>query len=199
MATEGMPPNPSIRRHPSCTPLSAPSTRVATTCPITMAALFTDTRTPRRAGGASSAMYCGTVDEAVPIARPTTILPVRRTANELASAIRIAPAVKMTQEMIRSIRRPSALFAGPLQMAPTAASARVEETSISCSCLSKWKWSVITSIAPETTPVSYPKRKPPSDATPTRKRRKRSPLAPHCSLGRRVTLPSRAIHAISSV
>eukprot|EP00966_Prymnesium_polylepis_P185264 4294020-Prymnesium_polylepis.1 len=55
MMSDGTPPRPSIARHPPVIPLSAPSTSDALTCPTTTAALFTDTSTPRRAGGASSA------------------------------------------------------------------------------------------------------------------------------------------------
>eukprot|EP00966_Prymnesium_polylepis_P128382 2969276-Prymnesium_polylepis.1 len=71
----------------------------------------------------------------------------------------IAPTVKMTHDHMRTSLRPSRLFAGPLHAAPTAASAIVDDTTISCCTLSRSNppsrtGATILIMAPETTPVS---------------------------------------------
>ena len=99
-------------------------------------------------------MYSGTVAEATPTPRPTTIRPPSSAANVRASAISTAPAVKTTAAKISTRRRPSSRFAGPLHSAPSAASATVLETVASTITVFIPKYGVSLIIAPDTTPVS---------------------------------------------
>ena len=119
------------------------------------------TRRPRAAGGEISAMYIGAVMLAIPIATPTTERPTRRTGKFPARPSATDPATKMAPDATIVFLRPKNSLQRPPASAPTMAKAMVTLTASSSSQLWSPHSSWMISIAPDTTPVSYPKRKPP--------------------------------------
>mmetsp|Transcript_30105 Transcript_30105/g.77600 ORF Transcript_30105/g.77600 Transcript_30105/m.77600 type:complete len:285 (-) Transcript_30105:64-918(-) len=170
---EGNPASPSMYRQPWSVSATAnpQQTRLAITCPSTRKMLFTVFTIPRVRAGETSARYNGTVWLKQPTASPISTRPKVSIHTLSATPITTAPAVHTTAPQRMTPRRPMRAFSTPEARAETMAAATVEETISSCSPLDRAEprprpplGLLICNMAPLTTPVSYPNRKPPRAA-----------------------------------
>ena len=96
-----------------------------------------------------------------PIPMPITNLPMRSTKGRSATARRTAPTVKTKLPSSIVGFRPNRSLINPATMEKMAAAPMVMLMIDSCQTEDRLNSSRRRTIAPETTPVSYPKRKPP--------------------------------------
>ena len=123
-----------------------------------------ETVQPRASAGETSDMYTGTVPEESPIPTPTIIRPTISMPGDEAAAQRIDPAPKTRAVTISKVRRPKRSARRPPANAPAAAPANAPLTMISRAKVESEKSFLKKSSAPDMTPVSYPKRRPPRPA-----------------------------------
>ena len=135
--------------------------------PVVIASMLTATSEPRTFAGTISAMYSGEIKEAMPIAIPTTILPAINTVTVCARAVEAALTVKIIPASIISLRRPKRPVKAPPIAAPITAPIKTALTTISSIKVDRENCCLMNSIAPEITPVSKPKSRPPRAATAT--------------------------------
>src|SRR6266851_7794003 len=143
--------------------------------PTVMASWNRETCQPRASAGATSEMYTGTVLEDKPIPMPTMIRPTTSIWGDWAAAHRMAPAAKMIAVVISSLRLPNRSASRQPVSAPTAAPASTPLTITSKANVDNVKSFRKNSSAPEITPVSYPKSRPPSAAKAAARQTKRRP------------------------
>jgi hypothetical protein len=130
--------------------------------PMVIMSWFNDTNSPRLAAGAISAMYSGTIIEASPTPSPSRKRATTRTPTFGETAATMAPAAN-TRAASRAVgRRPMRSASGPPERAPTTAPTRRKLTMMpSVKGENGPKSCLMNNSAPEITPVSYPKSKPP--------------------------------------
>jgi len=121
------------------------------------------------AGGDSSEVYIGATTDDAPIPKPTMMRRITKGHRLGANAVRIAPTAKMIAMMMSVFLRPSQSAILPPTAAPRMAPMRTALTAISCVVDVRWNCVLRKPCAPEITPVSYPKSRPPRAAMkPTR-------------------------------
>ncbi len=134
--------------------------------PEVIANMLTATSAPRTRAGTSSAMYIGEMKEARPIPSPLTTLPAINHATVGAKAVPMALAAKIMPAQMSGLRRPKRFVRTPPAVAPTMAPIKTMLTTISSMVAERENWFWTNRMAPEITPVSYPKSSPPRDAMP---------------------------------
>ena len=122
--------------------------------PVVIASMLTATKAPRTLAGASSAMYIGEINEAMPMATPLTVLPTISQLTVGARAVPIALEVKIIPDRIIILRRPKRSLRAPPSTAPRTAPASTELTTISSMVADRENCFFMNNMAPEITPVS---------------------------------------------
>lgn len=161
---------PSIHLHVPFTLVKARLMRYAMNCPPVIRSPFVLTSAPLILAGEASEMYKGAVMEAIPTPRPTKILPIMMTNGVGARAMIKAPARNRESAIKMEGFLPNLSFIQPPNPAPTMAPATAILTIVSLSTVlfsTAVKSSRIYRSAPDMTPVSYPKRRPPMPAEKT--------------------------------
>src|SRR4029453_15743667 len=152
--------------------LAPPATRTmmsllkkAPNSPDTIAICCREASRPRMCGGATSAIYIGASTLAAPMARPPRSREAMNTPAELARPG--AAALMRNRAAFSNIggRRPYRSATVPATKAPTAHPSRTDATAKPVVAARVPKAWASASTVPLTTPLSNPKRKPPSAAT----------------------------------
>ena len=133
--------------------------------PDTIAICCSEASRPRMCDGATSAIYIGASTLAAPIARPPRSREAMNTPAEPARPV--AAALMRNRTAFSNIvgRRPYRSATGPATKAPTAHPSRTDATAKPVVAARVPKARASASTVPLTTPLSNPKRKPPSAAT----------------------------------
>jgi hypothetical protein len=122
--------------------------------PVVMASMLTATNDPRASAGASSAIYMGEMNDAIPMPIPlATMAPINQPTDG-ANDVPIALSVKTMPARMIILRRPNWPVRAPPAPAPSTAPTRTALTTISSIVGEREKSTLINKIAPEMTPVS---------------------------------------------
>ena len=98
------------------------------------------------------------------MATPITKRPTIRVATSGAAADTREPMMKVAPPAMLVGRRPTASAAAPPSSAPASAPSVTIPTTSPCAAAPRWNSGMMKRSAPEITPVSKPKRRPPSAA-----------------------------------
>jgi amino acid transporter len=120
---------------------------------------------PRRRAGATSEMYIGAKTLAAPMASPPSSRPAMKTPAEPAAPVMSALNKKRAAVSSMVGRRPTKSATVPARKAPTAQPSSTEATANPVPAAWVPKAPARASTAPLMTPLSKPKRKPPTAAT----------------------------------
>ena len=139
-------------------------TRYASSWPTTIISVFRETMRPRTAAGTFSAIYIGTTIETAPTATPKKVRAVASSATDPANAHQMEPAQKITPLTSRVMRLPHQSATRPPSNAPMAAPTSSMAVTRPSSAALMPNSGLIYNSAPDITPVSYPKSRPPMAA-----------------------------------